>query len=187
MSLEQLAGNAGALEYGHRIYQDNCAACHGRQAQGMHAIGAPALADSEWLYGGSAEAILASINDGRNGQMPPLETVLGLQGVDAVTSYVLSQNGWQVPKEDLAPGKAHFDSLCAACHGADGRGNVTLGAPNLVDGIWLYGGRLKDVFTSISKGRSGVMPPWRGRLSNDEVRLVAASVIAQGGNEAGSK
>ncbi len=184
MSLEQLAGNAAALEYGHRLYLDNCAACHGRQAQGRHAVGAPSLSDSDWLYGGSEEAILASINDGRNGQMPPLETVLGFKGVDAVSAYVLSLNGVTVPPENLVPGKAAFDSLCSACHGADARGNVSLGAPNLVDGIWLYGGSLEDIFTSVAKGRSGVMPAWRGKLNSDEVRLVAAWVIAQGRKQA---
>lgn len=186
-SLEQLAGNERALDLGHRLYLDNCAACHGQQAQGNHTIGAPGFSDSDWLYGGSAEAILASINDGRNGQMPPLESVLGFKGVDAVAAYVLSLNGRQVPPENMAPGKAHFDSLCAACHGADGRGNVALGAPNLVDGIWLYGGSLNDVFTSIGKGRSGVMPAWRTRLNSDEVRLVAAWVMAQGRKEARPK
>ena len=187
MSFEQLAGDKAALDFGHRIYLDNCAACHGQLAQGNHVIGAPALSDADWLYGGSAETILASINDGRNGQMPPLETVLGFKGVDATAAYVLSLNGRQVPPENLAPGKAQFDSLCASCHGADGRGNVTLGAPNLVDGIWLYGDSLADVVTSISKGRSGVMPAWRGKLSGDEIRLVAAWVMAQGHKESGSK
>ena len=187
LSLEQIAANQGALDLGHRLYLDNCAACHGQQAQGNHTIGAPALTDADWLYGGSPETILASINDGRNGQMPPLESVLGFKGVDATAAYVLSLNGRQVPPENIAPGKAAFDGLCAACHGADGRGNVTLGAPNLVDGIWLYGGDLNDVFTSISKGRSGVMPAWRNRLSSDEVRVVAAWVIAQGRHQAGEK
>ncbi len=89
--------------------------------------------------------------------------MLGFKGVDAVSAYVLSLNGVTVPPENLVPGKAAFDSLCSACHGADARGNVSLGAPNLVDGIWLYGGSLEAIFTSVAKGRSGVMPAWRGK------------------------
>ena len=73
-----------------------------------------------------------------------------------------------------------FDTLCAACHGADGRGNPALGAPNLFDKAWLYGGSIENVVESVRKGRSGVMPAWRQRLATDEARLITAWVVAQG-------
>ena len=102
-------------------------------ALGNHAVGAPDLTDADWLYGGDGEAILTSILDGRNGVMPPLGAALGHNGANAVASYVVSQSGTQAPPDQVAAGKAHFDALCAACHGADGRGNPALGAPNLFD------------------------------------------------------
>jgi cytochrome c oxidase cbb3-type subunit 3 len=187
MSIEQLAENRGAVELGHRLYQDNCAACHGRKGHGNNAIGAPDLTDADWLYGGSGEIILTSILDGRSGAMPPWEAILGHDGVNAVASYVLSRNGVQVPDDWVTAGKPRFDSLCAACHGADGRGNPALGAPNLVDRAWLYGSDFASVVTSIGAGRNGVMPPWRARLSSDEARVIAAWVFAQSRHAAASK
>jgi len=179
LSLEQLAADKDATGMGHRLYLDNCAACHGAQAKGNHAVGAPDLTDADWLYGGDAETILASINDGRKGLMPPLLGALGHNGVNEVSAYVVSLNGTQVPAEWAAAGKPRFETLCAACHGVDGRGNPALGAPNLLDNAWLYGGNIEAVVETVSNGRSGVMPPWRHRLSADDVRLTAAWVLAQ--------
>jgi cytochrome c oxidase cbb3-type subunit 3 len=187
MSIEQLAENRGAVELGHRLYQDNCAACHGLKAHGNHAIGAPDLTDADWLYGGSGDTILTSILDGRSGAMPPWEAILGHDGVNAVASYVLSRNGVQVPEDWVAAGKPRYDSLCAACHAADGRGNPALGAPSLVDRAWLYGSDFATVVASISAGRNGVMPAWRTRLSSDEARVIAAWVFAQSRHEAAAK
>jgi cytochrome c oxidase cbb3-type subunit 3 len=180
LSFEQLAADKDALDIGHRLYLDNCAACHGRQAMGKYAVGAPDLTDADWLYGGDAETILTSILDGRNGVMPPLASALGDEGVGAVSVYVVSRNGAQAAPDRIAAGKARFDGLCTACHGADGRGNPALGAPNLFDSASLYGGDFASVAASVRDGRSGVMPAWRQRLTRDEARLVAAWVIAQG-------
>ncbi len=80
----------------------------------------------------------------------------------------------------MTKGKARFDALCVACHGADGRGNPALGAPNLTDATWLYGGDFAHVAESIRNGRNGVMPGWRSRLSEDQLRMVAAWVLAKG-------
>jgi len=180
LGLEQLAADKPAVSIGHRLYLDNCAACHGIRAQGNHTIGAPDLTDADWLYGGDSATILASILEGRKGAMPPLADALGHAGVSDVAAYVVSRSGTQVPPEWAAAGKVRFDALCAACHGADGRGNPALGAPNLFDNAWLYGGDVASVETSVRNGRSGVMPPWREKLTLDEARLITAWVMAQG-------
>ena len=180
IGFEQLAANPSAVGIGHRLYLDNCAACHGTAGHGNRAVGAPDLTDSDWLYGGDGETILTSILDGRNGVMPPLGEALGHNATNAVAAYVVSQSGTQVPPAQVAAGKVHFDALCIACHGADGRGNAALGAPNLFDSAWLYGGNVEAVVASVRSGRNGVMPAWRQRLTTDEARLITAWVIAQG-------
>ncbi len=180
VGLDQLAADKDAGALGHRLYLDNCAACHGREALGNHTVGAPDLTDADWLYGGDPETILTSILDGRNGVMPPLESALGHNGVSDVAVYVVSQSGAQAAPEWIAAGKARFDALCVACHGADGRGNAALGAPNLFDKASLYGLGIEQVEESVRKGRNGVMPAWRQRLTADEARLITAWVIAQG-------
>ena len=178
--IEQLAANPSAVSIGHRLYLDNCAACHGTAGHGNHAVGAPDLTDADWLYGGDGETILKSILEGRNGMMPPQGPALGHNGTNAVASYVVSRSGTIAPPDQVAAGKVTFDTLCAACHGVDGRGNPALGAPNLFDNVWLYGGDIASVVATVRDGRSGVMPPWGGRLTNDEARLIAAWVVAQG-------
>jgi cytochrome c oxidase cbb3-type subunit III len=181
VGVEQLAANPGAVGIGHRLYLDNCAACHGTTGRGNHAVGAPDLTDADWLYGGDGDTILQSILDGRNGVMPPQGPALGHAGTNAVASYVVSRSGTSAPADQVAAGKVTFDTLCVACHGAEGRGNPALGAPNLVDDAWLYGGDIVSVVASVRDGRSGVMPAWRERLDQDEARLITAWVIAQGG------
>jgi cytochrome c oxidase cbb3-type subunit 3 len=181
LSIDELAAHQDAIGIGQRLYLDNCSACHGPKALGNHAVGAPDLTDADWLYGGDAETILASILDGRNGVMPPLGEALGHNGTNAVASYIVSRSGTIAPPDQVAAGKVHYDALCIACHGADGRGNPALGAPNLVDNAWLYGGNIEAVVASVRNGRSGVMPAWRQRLTADEARLVTAWVVARGG------
>jgi cytochrome c oxidase cbb3-type subunit III len=179
LTIEQLAGNAAAVSVGHRLYLDNCAACHGNAALGNQALGAPDLTDPEWQYGGGGEAIMASILDGRNGVMPPWGGALDHTGVNEVTAYVLSLGGVQAPQDWIAAGKQRYETLCVSCHGPEGLGNPALGAPNLTDRVWAYGGSFASVAASIRDGRSGVMPAWRSRLNNDQARLIAAWVVRQ--------
>jgi len=180
LGLEQLAAKPGAVSMGHRLYLDNCAACHGTTANGNHAVGAPDLTDADWLYGGDGETILTTILDGRIGLMPPQGPALGHNATNAVASYVVSRSGTQAPPDQVEAGKVTFETVCAVCHGVDGRGNPALGAPNLFDDVWLYGGDIASVVTSVRVGRTGVMPAWRLRLTSDEARLITAWVIAQG-------
>jgi cytochrome c oxidase cbb3-type subunit 3 len=180
LSVAELAATKDASAMGHRLYLDNCAACHGSEARGNQALGAPNLTDNDWLYGGSADTILASILDGRGGVMPALGGALGQEGVNEVAAYVLSLSNTKAPTDWVEAGKVRFATLCAACHGADGRGNPAVGAPNLTDDTWLYGGDFTSVAATIRNGRNGVMPAWRGRLNEDQARAVAAWVYSQG-------
>ncbi len=181
LSIEKLAAEPDALSSGKVLFADNCAACHGSLGHGNPLLGAPDLSDDDWLYGGDGKAILASILDGRRGVMPPWGQALGEQGVDNVGEYVISLT-WGTPHNvaDLIKvnaGKKLF-SACAACHGADGKGNQALGAPNLTDSIWLYGGTPEAVKETIRNGRNGNMPAWRTRLGEDDARMLAAYVYS---------
>lgn len=180
LTVAELAARPDAVALGSRLYLDNCAGCHGRSAHGNQRLGAPDLTDEDWLYGGSDETIQASILEGRQGTMPAWGTVLGRDGVNEATAYVLSLAGYSGPADWIAAGKSRFETLCVGCHGADGRGNPAMGAPNLTDGVWLYGGDFSSIATSVRDGRHGVMPSWRERLDEDQARLLAAWVYAQG-------
>lgn len=185
MALEQLALDQSVRAIGGTLFQDNCAACHGIDARGNRVVGAPDLTDQDWQYGGSSAEILTSILDGRTGAMPALGAALGREGINEVAAYVVSLAGRQAPADWVTAGKARFETLCAACHGIDGRGNPVLGASNLTDDVWLYGGDFASIVATIRDGRTGVMPAWRERLGKEQVRLVAAWVMAQGGAPVG--
>lgn len=177
--LEVLATEPDALSAGRNLFANNCATCHGSDGRG--APGFPSLADNDWLYGGEPETIKTSILDGRNGLMPPLGAALGDQGVDEVVAYVQSLSGVDVDAQLAAAGQARF-ALCAACHGQDGMGNPALGAPNLTDDIWLYGGDAESIKRSIVDGRSNRMPAHRDILGEEKSHVVAAYVLSLGGD-----
>jgi cytochrome c oxidase cbb3-type subunit 3 len=174
----ELASNPAAVTLGERLFIDNCAACHGRGGQGNPRLGAPNLIDSDWLYGGDDATIRTSILNGRHGSMPPLGEALGEAGVNNVAHYVLGLSGAEHDAEAAAAGQPMF-ALCAACHGMDGKGNPALGAPNLTDSAWLYGGDLDTVRQTIKSGRSGVMPAWQSRLDTVDVHLILTWMRAQ--------
>jgi len=177
-SIEAIATDPEALRVGQVLFIDNCAACHGREGRGNRALGAPDLTDNDWLYGGDGKAILASIQDGRRGAMPPFAGTLSEEDIVNVANYVESLSGYPSDSLRTQLGKRLF-SNCIPCHGADAKGNSAMGAPNLTDGIWLYGGNLSTVEETVRRGRNGLMPAWRGRLSDDDASLVAAWVYAQ--------
>lgn len=172
--VEQLAGDPAAIQMGKRLFLDNCEACHGREGRGNTLLGAPNLTDDDWLYGGDGKAILASIQNGRAGVMPPWAS-LGEQNVKNLAQYVLSLSGAPHDAAMAAAGKPLF-ATCAACHGPQGKGNQALGAPNLTDNIWLYGGTVADIERTIGGGRQGAMPAWSSRLTEDQMRVLAAYV-----------
>lgn len=172
--VEQLASDPAALQMGKVLFEDNCAACHQRSAKGNVALGAPDLSDGDWLYGGSGSDITTSIHDGRSGVMPPWAS-LGADNVKNLAQYVLSLSGAPHDAAKAAAGQPLF-ATCAACHGAEGKGNPALGAPNLTDKVWLRGSSVADIEKSIGEGRQGHMPAWSPRLSDEQVRVVAAYV-----------
>jgi cytochrome c oxidase cbb3-type subunit III len=180
MDAAAIANDAGGQAIGERLFLNNCAQCHGSDAGGSK--GYPSLRDRDWLYGGDAATISASIADGRNGVMPGFGATLGQQGVDNVVSYVRSLSGLTVDSLKAQLGKPVFMTNCAACHGADGKGNPALGAPNLTDGIWLYGGSLAAVAESVSKGRGDAaatvtrMPAHKDVLDPARIRILTAYV-----------
>lgn len=172
----ELGHDPAALTLGRNLFLNNCAACHGSDAGG--APGYPNLTDQDWQWGGSPEAVVTTISDGRTGVMPPWGPALGEQGVKNMVAYVLSLQGRKLDTGDVDAGKARFAELCSACHGADATGNPVLGAPNLSDGIWLHGGAATTIRDSIEKGRSGAMPAHAGRLGEVRVKLLAAYVLS---------
>ena len=170
--------NAEAVELGRSVFANNCATCHGSDARG--ARGFPNLVDGDWQWGGEPDTVLATVLGGRQAAMPAMGTVLGTAGVAATTAYVQSLAGQPVDPALVAAGSAHFQTLCVACHGADGSGNPLLGAPNLTDGTWLYGGDAETISETIDQGRMGQMPAHAALIGEDRARLAAAWVLSQG-------
>lgn len=170
-----IAKNEDATQVGQRLFLQNCAQCHGSDARGGR--GFPNLTDDAWLWGSEPEQIKHTLMHGRQGVMPGWEDALGDDGVQEVVSYVLSLSGRKVDPIEAKKGKARF-AVCAACHGADGTGNTALGAPNLTDDIWLYGGSRAAVEDSVRHGRNGVMPAWKDILGEDKIQLLSAYVYS---------
>lgn len=185
-SLAQFARQGGAAAFG-----ENCAGCHGRGAQG--AKGYPNLNDDDWVWGGSLEQIEHTIaygirsghDEARNSAMPRfgLDGILEPANIKDVANYVRSLSGMDVDKAAAERGKATFAEQCAACHGEDAKGNLEMGAPNLSDAIWLYGGEQADVEQSIMTGRGGAMPAWGQRLDPVTVKMLALYVHSLGGGK----
>jgi len=174
--IEQVAADPRGRQMGERIFLNNCAQCHGSDARGSK--GFPNLADNEWMYGGTPEAIQTTITNGRNGAMPPMAAAVGgPEDVADVAHYVLSLSESAHDSVRAARGKAKF-AVCAACHGPDAKGNQQLGAPDLTNKTWLYGGSVAVITETVTKGRQGAMPAWKGILSDAEIHLVAAYVYS---------
>lgn len=172
-----LAQDKDAMKTGERLFVNYCAVCHGSDARG--ARGFPNLRDDDWLYGGTPEAIKASIMHGRIGTMPAWEGPLGGEaGVNDVANYVMSLSGRKVDEEAAKRGGEKYNMFCAGCHMPDGSGNIALGAPRLNDGTWLYGGSPAAIRKSIAKGRSGTMPAHADFLGEAKVHVLAAYIFS---------
>jgi cytochrome c oxidase cbb3-type subunit 3 len=186
MDIVTVAADPAAQRMGERMFVSYCAQCHGSDARG--ARGFPSLRDSDWLYGGDPQMIQQTILDGRNGVMPAWGAALGGEaGVSDVAEYVFTLAGRKADQDASNRGKEKFDTMCVSCHGADGKGNQMLGAPNLTDNIWLYGGTKKRVMETIDKGRNGQMPPHREFLGEEKVHLLAAYVYSLSTGQAHEK
>ena len=169
---------------GKRLYLTYCMQCHGADARG--AKGFPNLTDNDWLYGGNPEQIHQTLVAGRQGQMPPFGAALGEEKVKDLANYVMSLSGKKHDAERAARGKGDF-TVCAACHGPDGKGNQGIGAPNLTDNIWLHGpGVEQHVTNMINNGKTGVMPAWESKFTPEQLKVLTAYVWGKGGGVAGA-
>lgn len=185
---------AYAAPAGASVFRNNCAQCHGSGAAGVQGKGYPNLLDNDWLWGGDMEAIHTTIThgirntadpDARYSMMPRfgVDGLLEPAQIEAVVEHVLAISGQEHDAAKAAEGATVFAENCAACHGEAGKGDRNVGAPNLTDAIWLYGGDRDTINHTVTYARFGVMPPWTGRLSEDEIRAVAAYVHSRGGGE----
>jgi cytochrome c oxidase cbb3-type subunit III len=180
--LKTVAADPEARQIGQRLFLTYCAQCHGSDAGG--ARGFPNLRDHDWLGSGEPEAIEATIRDGRVSVMPPQGKVIGNDDdVKDVAHYVRSLSGLANDSLRSQRGKSKFASTCAACHGAEAKGNPVLRAPNLTDDIWLYGGSEAAIMQTISKGRTGQMPTFKEFLDESKVHLLAAYVYGLPGEK----
>ncbi len=179
--IQAVARDPQAHEIGQRLFLNYCAQCHGSDARGNK--GYPNLTDKDWLYGGEPSVIKETIMKGRHGQMPPMGAALGSDtDIENVAHYVRSLSGLTADPIKVAFGKPKFGA-CAACHGADAHGNPALGAPNLSDKVWLYGGSAETIMETIRKGRDNTMPAWGEFLGEGKAHVLAAYVwsLSNGG------
>jgi cytochrome c oxidase cbb3-type subunit 3 len=176
LEIAEVAKIPEALAIGQKLFLNNCAQCHASDGGGSR--GFPNLTDRDWLWGGTPEAITTSIAEGRRGVMPPFGAVLGEQGARDVAHHVLSLSGSVHDSIRAARGKEKFAQLCAACHGAEGKGNQALGAPNLTDGIWLHGAGEAAIVERINLGAQNQMPAHKDLLSPARIHLLTAYVYS---------
>lgn len=202
-----------AIQDGKSIFATNCAPCHGAGAAGVQGKGYPNLLDNDWLYGGTIDAIHTTVTHGVRNTVDPDARNVGIympawsdkatgaladvatakltdEQVGQVVNYVLKISGQTADDAKATAGAQLYVDNCAACHGEDGKGNRDMGAPNLTDAIWLYGGDEATLTATIKAGRGGVMPSWgyaaagsTPRLTEDEIRAVAVYVHSLGGGE----
>ena len=180
-----------ALAGGRSLFADNCAPCHGLGGAGQH--GYPSLADDVWLWGGTLDEIDTTIlygvrsahEDSRFSEMPAFgaDELLSGEEIAAVADYVLSLSGEAEGEADLAAGAEIYADNCAACHGENGEGDISQGAPRLNDQIWLYGGERAEVIAQIGKPKHGAMPPWVDRLDPMALKMLTVYVHSLGGGQ----
>ncbi len=174
LSVEDVAKNPQAQAIGERLFMNNCAQCHGSDGQGSK--GYPNLTDSDWLHGGSPEKIKESITLGRVGNMPSMAQAVGTpDDVRNVAHYVLSLSGSPHDSLKAGFGRPKFGA-CAACHGIDGKGNQTMGAPNLSDKIWLHGWGEEAIVAMVNNGKQNAMPAQKDRLTASQIHVLTSYV-----------
>lgn len=173
---ETLSADRRAQQMGRRLFINHCSTCHGIAGQG--GFGFPNLTDSEWQWGEGMDAITAAITEGRKAAMPPWIAALGEDGVQDTAHYVRSLSNASHDAEAAARGAGHYQMLCTACHGPQGKGIAVLGAPSLANEHWLYGGEQSQIAFTLRHGRNGAMPSHRDRLSEDQIRILASYVAS---------
>jgi cytochrome c oxidase cbb3-type subunit 3 len=182
LKVEDVARDPQAKAIGERLFMNNCSQCHGSDARGSK--GFPNLTDSDWLHGGTPEAIKETITKGRIGMMPAMAAAVGTpDDVKNLANYVLSLSNSPHDSLRAGLGKSKF-TACAACHGMDGKGNTALGSANLTDGIWLHGYGEEAIVAMINNGKTNQMPAQQGRLTEAQIHVLAAYVWGLSNNAA---
>lgn len=178
-----------AIQSGRATFATFCSQCHGSGAAG--AVGYPNLLDDDWLWGGDIETIQTTVtygirsahDDTRLGDMPPWADVLEEDELAQVIEFVLTLSDEPADATLAEAGAVVFEDNCAGCHGETGAGDRDLGAPNLTDAIWLFGGDKAAITESIVMGRKGEMPNWNDKLTAAQIAAVTAYVHTRGGGE----
>ncbi|HMB40091.1 MAG TPA: cytochrome-c oxidase, cbb3-type subunit III [Wenzhouxiangellaceae bacterium] len=184
LSLTELAGNGQAVEMGRNLYAHNCSTCHGSDARG--ARGYPNLVDNHWIWGDKPAQIEHSVVQGRQAAMPGWGDPLGEDGVTRTAVYVQKLAGEPADAAMAAAGQRNYMQYCVACHGPEGKGNPQLGAPNLTNGVYTYGGDLDSIRATIRNGRNGVMPAQKPLIGETRARLAAAYILSLQSDDSGS-
>jgi cytochrome c oxidase cbb3-type subunit 3 len=183
MPPEDVAKDPQAMAIGDRLFMNNCAQCHGSDARGSK--GFPNLTDKDWLHGGTHDKIKETLVKGRIGNMPPMAAAVGTaDDVRNVAHYVLSLSNSPHDALRASLGKPKFVA-CAACHGPDGRGNQTIGAPNLTDDIWLHGWGENAIIAMVNNGKVNQMPAQAGKLTDAQLHVLASYVWGLSNQPAG--
>ena len=179
-----------AVSRGGAVFRAQCSQCHGSGAAG--AKGYPNLLDDDWLWGGDVDNIVLTVQhgirndtdgDARYSEMPAFGEMLADEEITDVVEYVVSLSAPEFDAEKATRGAELFADNCSSCHGEMAKGDRDLGAPNLADAIWLYGGDRATVEQTVRYSRFGVMPAWGQRLSDEDVRAVSVYVHSLGGGE----
>ena len=199
LSMDEIQSDPELLAFaraaGESVFGSSCATCHGRGGQGQ--IGYPNLQDDVWLWSGTLDGIIHTLNVGirsdhpqaRMSDMPNygLDGLLSDDQINDVTDYVVqissAATGETADAAAAARGQVVFQAQCVSCHGAAGAGDPNVGAPSLIDNVWLYGGSREDIRTQIVQGRGGVMPAWSGVYDDNTIRALAIYVYAMGGGQ----
>jgi cytochrome c oxidase cbb3-type subunit 3 len=185
MDVPAVAADPKAKAIGERLFMNYCAQCHGSDARGSK--GFPNLTAGAWLWGGEPDAIKETITNGRNGVMPPMAAAVGsAEDVSNLAQYVLSLSGSPHDAVKATLGKDKFGA-CAACHGADGKGNTAMGAPNLTDNVWLHGWGADAIIKIVNEGKNNAMPGQARLLTPDQIHVLAAYVWGMSNKPAGAQ
>ncbi|OGB26233.1 MAG: cytochrome-c oxidase, cbb3-type subunit III [Burkholderiales bacterium RIFCSPLOWO2_02_FULL_57_36] len=180
MTPEDMSRDPQAHAIGERLFMNNCSQCHGSDAHGGK--GFPNLTDADWLHGGTPDKITETIAQGRMGQMPVMAAAVGTSDdVKNVANYVLSLSGGAHDSVRAALGKPKF-AACAACHGADGKGNQAMGAPNLADDIWLHGYGEAAIIAMVNNGKVNQMPAQSEKLTEAQIKVLTSYVWGMSNN-----
>jgi cytochrome c oxidase cbb3-type subunit 3 len=176
LSEAELHASRQAMQVGRRLFINNCSTCHGVNARG--AFGFPNLTDEEWIWGESFQNVKMAIAQGRSAAMPSWSAALGDDGIRDVTHYLLEMSGNEHDAEAAARGQQPYQTFCVACHGPQGKGNQALGAPDLTNDIWLYGGTFERIAYTLRNGRNGNMPAFDQVLSPEKIHVLSGYVTS---------